>query len=98
MKKEIYLIRHSGPFVELNNIENLKFELQSERIILSVEGEKKAEKLSDLNEFKNTDVIYSSNSNRAIATVKYIAEKSNLKINVENNIETISNIKINIKT
>lgn len=55
-------------------------------MILSVEGEKKAEKLSELNEFKNVDVIYSSNSNRAIATVKYIAYKNNLKVNVENDL------------
>lgn len=86
MEKEIYLIRHSGPFVELSNLENLKFELQRERMILSVEAEKKSEKLSDLNEFENIDIIYSSNSNRAISTVKYIANKNNLKINVENDL------------
>ena len=86
MNKTVYLIRHSGPFVDLGNIDNVPFELQSERMILSVDAEKKAQNLSEDIKFNDVDQIYSANSNRAIATIKYIANKNNLMVNVQNEI------------
>ena len=54
-----------------------------EKIILSVAGEKEAEKISELEELKNIDVLWSSNYARAIGTAKYIAEKNNIEINID---------------
>jgi 2,3-bisphosphoglycerate-dependent phosphoglycerate mutase len=84
MNKVIYLIRHSGPFVKINDYENLPFEEQSKNMILSVEAEKKAEIVSKISELKNLDAIYCSNSSRAIETAKYIAYENSLKLNVVN--------------
>lgn len=86
MNKVIYLIRHSGPFVKINDYENLPFEEQSKNMILSVEAEKKAEIVSKIPELKNLDAIYCSNSSRAIETAKYIAYENSLNLNVENDL------------
>lgn len=51
-------------------------------MILSVEGEIKADILSKNSEFKNVDKIYSSNYARAIGTAKYIANSNNICLNV----------------
>ena len=82
MKTTIYLIRHS----ELSKItEYLKcsenLQLKNEKTILSISGEKKAEKLSLNNEMRNIDVVISSKYIRALSTAKYIAENNNTKIN-----------------
>ncbi len=55
-------------------------------MILSVEGERKAEKLCEIEELKNIDIIYSSNSFRAIATAKYLAENNHTKIRLDDRI------------
>lgn len=51
-------------------------------MILSVEGERKALILSQNNEFRDIDNIYSSNYARAIGTAKYIANSNNICLNV----------------
>lgn len=51
-------------------------------MILSVEGERKADILSKNSEFKVIDKIYSSNYARAIGTAKYIANYNNICLNV----------------
>jgi len=89
MVTTIYLIRHSGPFVNIKNYEdyeNVSWEEYNKNMILSVEGEKKAEKLCEIEELKNIDDIYSSNSFRAIATAKYLAENNNTKIKLDDRI------------
>ena len=82
--KTVYLVRHSGPFVKLQYKDAITWEEQNRNMILSVEAEEKSKVLSNINELKNIDVIYSSNSARAIATAKYIAHNNNLDINIEN--------------
>ena len=86
MQTIVYLIRHSKK-LDKNLIEPIlndeNYQLATEKIILSVEGEKRAKKLSDLPELQDTDVIYSSNYVRAIQTAKYLSEKKNLKINID---------------
>ena len=52
-------------------------QLQNEKQILSPEGERRAEILSELGELKNIDVVISSNYIRAMSTAKYISEKNN---------------------
>ena len=89
MKKEIYLIRHSAPFVEIDNYsdyKNVNWEDYNRNMILSSEGESNAKRLCELDELKNIDEIYSSDSFRAIGTAKYIAELNNLKIKLDSRI------------
>ena len=87
--KTIYLIRHSAPFVEIDNyVDNdnvLWFEF-NKNMILSPQGEENAKKLCNVEELKDIDEIYASNSSRAIETAKYLAECNNLKIKLDERI------------
>ena len=87
--KTIYLIRHSAPFVEIENYEDYKNVLWSDynrNMILSSEGEENAKKLCNVEELKHLDAIYSADSFRAIGTAKYVAEINNLKIKLDSRI------------
>lgn len=89
MKQVIYLIRHSGPFIEIenyNDYENVKWNDYNKNMILSVLGEKKAEELTKIEELKNITDIYSSNSFRAISTAKYLSEANDSKIKLDDRI------------
>ena len=86
MNTTVYLIRHSIRFnndyiEEYNTIQNKT--IRNEKIVLSVEGEKRAEILSNEEELQNLDVIYASNCVRTLQTAKYIIEKQNLKANID---------------
>lgn len=87
--KTIYLIRHSAPFVEIDNyVDNdnvLWFEF-NKNMILSPQGEENARKLCNVEELKDIDEIYASNSSRAIETAKYLAGCNNLKIKLDERI------------
>ena len=88
--KTIYLIKHSGPFVDIKNYEdyeNVLWEDYNRNMILSTEGEKRAEELCNIEELDNVDRIFTSNSVRAIATAKYLAEKNNIKIELDKRID-----------
>lgn len=87
--KTIYLIRHSAPFVEIDNYKNYESVLWSEynkNMILAPLGEENAKKLCNVEELKGIDEIYASNSSRAIETAKYLAETNNLKIKLDERI------------
>lgn len=81
----IYILRHSKPFRNLlgeykvNEIEQIR----NEKNPLSSEGEELAKKYSNYKELQNIDVLYSSHYVRAMATAKYIAEKNNILLNVD---------------
>ena len=78
---QVYLIRHAEQLKIKNKIvKNENSQISNEKIILSVAGEKEAEKISELEELKNIDVLWSSDYARAIGTAKYIAEKNNIEI------------------
>ena len=64
-------------------VKNENSQISNEKIILSVTGEKEAEKISELEELKNIDILWSSNHARAIGTAKYIAEKNKIEINID---------------
>lgn len=81
----IYLIRHSEQLRIKNRINNEDSQIANEKIILSVEGEKKAKEISELNELKDIDILCSSNYVRAISTAKYIANKNKIEINIDEN-------------
>ena len=79
----VYICRHSVPFKEhrgkeLNNLDKLTINMMAP---LSVDGEKKAEKLSEY--LNDIDIVWSSNYSRAMSTAKYIAYKNNIKVNVD---------------
>lgn len=87
--KEIYLIRHSAPFIEIDNYVDYKNILWSDynrNMILSSVGEENAKKLCNIKDLNNIDCIYASDSFRAIGTAKYLAEKNNLKIKLDKRI------------
>ena len=87
--KNIYLVRHSAPFIEIDNYsdyENVSWDDYNRNMILSPEGEEKAKELCNLEEFRNIDEIYASDSYRAIGTAKYVAEGNNLKIKLDDRI------------
>lgn len=78
----IYLIRHSKIFKVNNELNSDNFQVQNEKLSLSIEGELLAQNKMSNPIFNNIDRIYSSNYVRAIQTAKYLAEKHNLEINV----------------
>ena len=88
MQKEttVYLIRHSEQLRIMNKlVKNEESQISNEKIILSVEGEKKAKEISKLRELSNIEILWSSNYVRAIATAKYIAEQNKIEINIDEN-------------
>lgn len=82
----VYLIRHS---VRFNSNKILQYNtnqnniLKNEKIILSVEGERRAEILSDEKELQNIDIVYTSNCVRTLQTAKYLLKKQNLRVNID---------------
>ncbi len=81
---QVYLIRHSEQLkIENKIVGNEESQISNEKIILSVEGEKKAQEISKLKELNNIDILWSSNYVRAIATAKYIAKQNHIEINID---------------
>ena len=81
---QVYLIRHSEQLkIENKIVGNEESQISNEKIILSVEGEKKAQEISKLKELSNIDILWSSNYVRAIATAKYIAKQNHIEINID---------------
>lgn len=88
MKTTLYLIRHSGPSLKTNILNTTNdFQITKEKYVLSVEAEKKAEKISEMEEFKNIDYIVSSHYVRSIETIKYIADKNNLTVDIDSSFD-----------
>ena len=85
----IYLIRHSAPFIDIDNYKdykNVSWDDYNRNMILSPIGEERAKKLCDVEELSNIDCIYASDSYRAIGTAKYLADKNNLNIKLDERI------------
>ena len=85
MDTTVYLIRHSEKLDTkyIDKYYNDEFyQITREKRILSSDGERKAKILSENKEFNKLDAIYSSNYVRAIQTAKYFAERLDIKINV----------------
>lgn len=87
MKKIIYLIRHSEQY-KIKGTKNFieDSQINNEKIILTVEGEKLAKKLSENEELKNIQEVWSSNYCRAICTAKYISIGNELELNIDSRI------------
>lgn len=85
MNTTIYLIRHSEPFkIHRGNV-NAKESIlsENEKSPLSINGEKMAEQFASLEEFKELDVVCSSNYVRAMSTAKYFAYNNDLKVDID---------------
>lgn len=83
----VYLIRHSSRYNIDEMIENYVTpedrREKSEKLILTPEGEKRAEILSNEEELQNIDVVYASTMVRTLQTAKYLLEKQNLKVTID---------------
>lgn len=77
MKTIIYISRHSEPMKVENILSNDNLQLQNEKQILSLEGERRAKILSEIDWLQNIDEVISSNYVRTMSTAKYIANKNN---------------------
>lgn len=78
MKTTVYLVRHSEPMKKPINVVNSdSLQVCNEKSPLSINGERKALILSESNELKDIDMVISSNYVRSISTAKYIADKNN---------------------
>ena len=86
MSTTVYLIRHSTKFnpalIDIYNTTDNN-QTKTEKKMLSVEGEKRAEILSKQKEFENIDVLYCSDYVRAMQTAKYFLEDRDLKLNID---------------
>jgi len=85
MNTIVYLIRHSEPFKQHKGIFNTtdNILIENQKSPLSINGEHLARKWSKKREFKNIDIVWSSNYVRTMSTAKYFAYKNNLKVNVD---------------
>lgn len=85
MKTLIYLIRHAQPIkTEFKNVNNSDdSQMQNEKQVLSLTGEKQALELSKKEILKNIDSVYSSKYVRTIGTAKYIASENNIPILID---------------
>ena len=86
----IYLIRHSVRMSQ-SDIEsyntNQDKNLKNEKIILNVEGERRAELLCSKDELNDIDVVYTSNCVRTLQTAKYLMYNQNLKANIDERLD-----------
>lgn len=84
---EVYLIRHSEKYRDVCNINNDdSFQICNEKIILSAKGEFLANRLANMEEMSNIDVVFASNYVRSIGTAKYIADRNGILVNVDKNL------------
>lgn len=85
MSTVVYMIRHSEPFKKHKGSirTNETILLENEKSPLSIQGEKLAERMANHKEYKNLDLVYSSNYVRAMSTAKYFASINNLLVNID---------------
>ncbi|MBO5096584.1 MAG: histidine phosphatase family protein [Bacilli bacterium] len=82
--RKIYLIVNN---LVLNNIDYLNDETMDDKRVkrpLSIQGENFAQKISKISELENVTSIYSSGFASALGTAKYLSDKLNVTINIEN--------------
>jgi len=85
-KTTIYLIRHSIRFSDsfIEEYRTVQSELvKSEKSVLSVEGEKRAEILARQEELQHIDKVYVSNCVRTLQTAKYLLAAQNLPVTID---------------
>ena len=86
MDTVVYLIKHSDVIPKGNfHIIDANDEYQGmfEKAVLSVQGEEKAKRLSNLSVLQGLDAVYSSNHAKTIGTAKYMASLNHTVIQVD---------------
>ena len=73
-------------FIESYNTNQDKLIL-NEKIILSSEGEERAKILCNTDELDNIDSVYTSNCVRTLQTAKYLLERHNLKVKIDDRLD-----------
>ena len=95
----LYLIRHSVRMplktIKYNTTQDKL--ILNEKIILSSDGESRAKLLSEKEELQNIDLVYASNCVRTLQTAKYIIEKQNLSVTIDDRLDERRVGKINDK-
>ena len=85
----LYLIRHSVRMplktIKYNTTQDKL--ILSEKIILNCEGEERAKLLSEKEELQNIDMVYTSNCVRTLQTAKYLIEKQNLNVTIDDRLD-----------
>ena len=85
----LYLIRHSVRMplktIKYNTTQDKL--ILNEKIILSSDGESRAKLLSEKEELQNIDVVYASNCVRTLQTAKYLLEKQNLSVTIDDRLD-----------
>ena len=81
----VYLVRHSEPFKIHKGMEEVNESILFSNIKtpLSIDGEHFAESISNNLEFKDLDVVWSSNYVRAMSTAKYFVNENIFEIGYE---------------
>ena len=80
----VYLMRHSKGNIDRSYIKvHENFQVQNEKYILSIEGEERAKKYSELPELQDVDFVVSSNYVRSMSTAKYISEINNIPLYID---------------
>lgn len=69
----IYISRHAEPLKVTKLMSKDTFQISNEKLVLTIDGERNAEKLSKYKELQDVDVVIASNYVRAIETAKYVA-------------------------
>ncbi len=86
----VYFIRHSIRFdkekIKARKTEDTIQQI-AEKDILSIEGEERAKYLTTLKELENLDAIYTSNCPRTLQTAKYIMDKQDLPVTIDDRID-----------
>lgn len=85
----LYLIRHSVRMplktIKYNTTQDKL--ILNEKIILSSDGESRAKLLSEKEELQNIDLVYASNCVRTLQTAKYLIEKQNLSVTIDDRLD-----------
>ena len=79
----VYLIRHSEAMALNNYLIDEEEQVINEKRPLSVRGEEIAKQVSNWDELKEIDYLYTSNYVRAISSPKYIAFNNDIEINYD---------------
>ncbi len=79
----VYLIRHSEAMALNNYLIDEEEQVINEKRPLSVRGEEIAKQVSNWDELKEIDYLYTSNYVRAISSAKYIAFNNDIEINYD---------------
>lgn len=80
----VYLMRHSKGNMDRSYLKkNEDFQIENEKYILSVEGEERAKKYSELPELQDVDMVVSSNYVRSMSTAKYLSNINDIPLYID---------------